>query len=132
MHFIRDSVIEEIRHVAPDKLQRREPADAPAVGLPKGTVHRTPILASVVGGVADDLTPPYLFKFACEHALIVHYYRRARVRIDHGPQAWAGPRHRVTMLPKEGKLCPVSANDKERWAWTDLLPAIARRFRGLP
>src|SRR4029077_11245658 len=107
-------------------------ADAPAVGLPKRAVHRTPILPSVVGGVADDLAPPYLFKFAREHALIVHYQRRAGVRIDHGPQAWAGLRHRVTMLPKEGKLCPVPANDKERRAWADLLPAIARRFRVLP
>jgi hypothetical protein len=36
------------------------------------------------------------------------------------------------MLPKEGKLCPVSANDKERRTWADLLPSIARRFRVLP
>jgi hypothetical protein len=36
------------------------------------------------------------------------------------------------MLPKEGKLCPVSANDKERRTWADLLPATARRFRVLP
>src|ERR1035438_2493810 len=113
MHFIRDAVIEEIRHVAPDKLQRREAADTPTVGLPKGAVHRTPILSAVVGAVADDLAPPFLFKFAREHALIVHYQRRARVRIDHGPQTWAGLRHRVTMLPKERKLCSVSANDKE-------------------
>src|SRR5579862_9318989 len=132
MHFIRDAVIEEIRHVAPDKLQRREAADAPTVGLPKGAVHRTPILPSVVVGVADDLATPYFFKFAREHALIVHYERRARVRIDHGPQAWAGLRHCVTMLPKEGKLCPVSAHDKERRTWADLLPAIARRFGVLP
>ena len=73
MHFIRDAVIEEIRHVLPDKLQRREAADAPTIGLPKRAVHRTSILPSVVGAVADDLAPPYLFKFAHEHALIVHY-----------------------------------------------------------
>src|SRR5579872_893654 len=132
MHFIRDAVIEEIRHIAPDELQRREAVDTPTVGLPKWAVHRTPILPSVVSDVADDLAPPYLFKFASEHALIIHYERRARVRIDHGPQAWAGLRHCVTMLPKEGKLCPVSANDKERRTWADLLPAIARRFRVLP
>src|SRR5580704_17517393 len=132
MHFIRDAVIEEIRHVPPDKLQRREAADAPAVGLPKRAVHRTPILSSVVVGVANDLAPPYLFKFAREHALIVHYELRARVRIDHGPKAWAGLRHRVTMLPKEGKLCPVSANNKEGRTWADVLPAITCRFRVLP
>ena len=73
MHFIGDAIIEEIRHVAPDKLQRREAADPPTIGLPKRAVHHTPILPSVVGGVADDLAPPYLFKFAREHALIVHY-----------------------------------------------------------
>src|ERR1700731_4356738 len=132
MHFIRDAVIEEIRHIAPDKFQRREAADAPTVGLPERAVNRTPILPSVVVGVAADFAPPYLFQFAGEHALIVHYYRRASVRIDHGPQAWAGLRHRVTMLPKEGKLCPVSAHYKERRTWADVLPAIARRFRVLP
>src|SRR6202021_2187867 len=36
------------------------------------------------------------------------------------------------MLPKVGKLRPVSANDKERRTWADLLPAIACRFRVLP
>ena len=58
MHFIRDAVIEEIRHVAPDKLQRREAADAPIIGLPTPIVltalTRQMFQAAIATGHGDE------------------------------------------------------------------------------
>src|ERR1700681_75227 len=97
MHFIRDTVLKETGHVAPNELDRREAPNPAPIGLPQRAVQLAAMFSGrlTLAPASEDLAAPRILEFTGEYTLVVDKDGHSCLWIHYSPEVGARSRQRV-------------------------------------